>query len=91
MSSGRKVNPRKRPATQVDVERAKREAQDEAVRYAFAIFFTVLWDKELADMEAMQRVWSEVNDLSDSVASGYVSVSDLLNTLKEEYGVILSS
>ena len=86
----RKQNPRKRPATQADVERAKREAQAEAIRYAFAIFFTVLWDKESADMEIMQRVWREVNELSESVSAGYVSVGDLMNTLRKDYGVVLT-
>ena len=85
----KKINPRRRPATEADVERAKKAAFTEAVNYAMAIFFTVLCDKEHADREIMQRVWSEVNDLSDSVIKGYVSVSDLRRTLNEEYNILI--
>ena len=38
----KRVNPRKRPASQADVKRAKKEAQDKAVELAWSIFFTVL-------------------------------------------------
>lgn len=83
----KKVNPRRKPATQADVERAKTEAQAEAINISMAIFFTVLCDKEHADKEIMRRVWDEVNDLSDSIARGYVSVSDLRDVLKREYDI----
>lgn len=72
-----------------DVEKAEKNAQSRAISYAFAIFFTVLLDKENADMEQLQRIWREVNDLSDSIARGYVNVSDLLYTLKTEHGIEL--
>ena len=85
----KKVNPRRRPATEADVERAKKDALEEAVVYAMAIFFTVLCDKEQADKEIMQRVWNEVNELSDSVTKGYVSISDLRRTLNEEYDIVI--
>ena len=85
----KKTNPRKVAATMADVERASKKAKSEAISYAFAIFFTVLLDKENADIECLQRVWGEVNDLSDSIARGYVNVSDLLYTLKTEHGIEL--
>ena len=85
----KKVNPRSRPASFADVERAKKEVSASAVRTCWAIFFTVLFDKEHAQIEDVQRVWGEVNELSKSVSSGYVSVSDLCTVLKEEYGVNL--
>lgn len=83
----KKVNPRRKPATQADVERAKTDAQAEAINIAMAIFFTVLCDKEHADKEIMRRVWDEVNDLSDSISKGYVNVSDLRDVLKREYDI----
>lgn len=88
-TNNKKINPRRKPATVADIERAKTRAQGEAIKYAFAIFFTVMWDKEQADKETMQRIWREVDELSDSVSAGYVTVADLMNTLKEEYGVCL--
>ena len=61
----------------------------ETVRFCMTIFFTVLLDKEQADKEILQRVWSEINDLSDSIKRGYVSVADLKTVLKDEYDIYL--
>ena len=83
----KKVNPRRRPATMQDVERAKQAALKEAVTYAMAIFFTVLIDKGYASPERLHKIWRDVNELSDSIIEGYVNISDLRNTLKQEYGI----
>ena len=45
--------------------------------------------KENADVEIIQRVWQEVNGLSESVAEGYVTIPDLCRTLDEEYNITL--
>ena len=82
-----KTNPRRRPATQADVERAKKAAQGEAISLAMTIMFTALLDKEGFTQEDLQRLWREVNDLSDSIAKGYVSAADLRNVLRREYEV----
>lgn len=89
MAKKTKINPRRRPATQADILRAKDQATGDGCRLAMAIFFTVLVDKEEADQEVMQRIWSEVEDLSDSVVKGYVSVSDLVRVLNEEYDIVI--
>lgn len=83
----RKVNPRRRPATQADVIKAKSKAVNEAVKLAWTILFSVLWDKEQYTPEDMQRVWKEVDALSDSIVKGYCNVSDLRAVLREEAGV----
>ena len=85
----KKINPRRRPASQADVEKAKREAQNTAINYAWAIFFTVMRDKEGYGKERLRRVWDEVNELSDSIAQGYVNVNDLIHTLKVESEIVL--
>ena len=82
----KKVNPRRRPATQADGRRAKQKGQEEAVKLAWSILFTVLRDKEGYDLEGLQRVWKEVDDLSDSIAKGYCTVTDLRDVLKQEIG-----
>lgn len=82
-----KTNPRKRPATIADINRAAKATRDTATRLTATIFLTTLLDKEGADTEIIQRVWNEMNDLADSVDKGYVSVSDLANTLRKEYGI----
>lgn len=85
----KRVNPRRRPATLADVEKAKQQAQSEAVKYAWAIMFSVMRDKEGWGVVRLKRLWDEVEDLSDSIEKGYVSVRDLLDTLEEEIGAVL--
>ena len=84
----KRVNPRRKPATQADVEKAKRQAQDIAITSAWAIFFSVLRDKEGYGYKRLRRVWDEVNYLSDSIDKGYVKLDDLVNELAE-YGITL--
>ena len=85
----KRVNPRKRPASQADVTRAKKEAKDKAVEIAWSIFFTVLCDKEGYTQEDLRRIWNEVEDLSDSITKGYCTVKDLRSILHDEMGVDL--
>ena len=85
----KKVNPRRKPATMADVDRARDEAVRETVRFCMVVFFTVLLDKFAASKEDLQRVWDEVNDLSDSVKKKYVSLKDLKSVLVEEYDINL--
>ena len=80
----KKVNPHRRPATQADVLKAKNKAVNEAVKLAWTILCSVLWDKEHYTPEDMKRVWKEVDNLSDSIVKGYCNVSDLRNVLREE-------
>lgn len=89
MVGRKKTPPRRRPATLADVEKAKKQAQSEAVKYAWAIMFSVMRDKEGWGIVRLKRLWDEVEDLSDSIGKGYVSVQDLLETLEEEIGAVL--
>ena len=65
----KKVNPRKRPVSQADIIKAKKEAQNKAINYAWAIFFTVMVDKEGYGKKRLNRIWEEVCDLSDSISN----------------------
>lgn len=56
-------------------------------RKALAIFFTALLDKEGMEAEQLQRIWREVEALSESVRDGYVSAPDLIRVLREEYEI----
>ena len=84
----KRVNPRRKPATQADVEKAKRQAQTHAINMVWAGFFTALRDKEGFGYKRLRRVWDEVNYLSDSIDKGYVKLDDLVNELAE-YGITL--
>lgn len=87
MSSKGKVNPHRKPRTEADVERARKEGRDEACKLAWTILFTVLADKEEYTVERLQKVWRDVDNLSDSIAKGYVNCADLRNVLRTEYGI----
>ena len=84
-----KVNPRRMPTTEADVRRAKKAAISEAVKTTWAIFFTVLRDKEGMDTEHLCHIWDNVNKLSEEISEGYVSVGDLMKTLQEEAGIAI--
>jgi hypothetical protein len=85
----KKVNPKKKPVTQAEVIKAKKDAQNKAIDYAWAIFFTVMVDKEGYGRKRLNRIWNEVSDLCDSISKGYVSVKDLMKTLENEMGIVL--
>lgn len=83
MAKKKRVNPRRKPATQADVEKAKRQAQTHAINMVWAVFFTALRDKERFGYKRLRRVWDEVNYISDSIGKGYIDIDDLVNELKE--------
>ena len=85
----KKINPRKKPATQMDIKRAKSKSQDEALYLSMAIFLTVLVDKEGYNNERLKKVWAEVNNLSDSISKGYVKFNDLRQVLDDEYDIVI--
>lgn len=85
----KKVNPRRRPATQADVRKAKKEAQTLAIDACWAILFSVMRDKEGYGAKRLRRLWDEVNYLSESVSSGHVNIRDLAETLRDESGITL--
>lgn len=84
MSRGKRVNPRRRPATMADVKRAKAEATNQSVNRAWALMFTVLRDKEGMGDRDLLRIMNEIMDLADSVDRGYCTISDLRDILRVE-------
>lgn len=86
----KKVNPRRRPVSQADVTKARKDTVNDALKLSIAIFFTVMVDKHGYTAEELKPIWHEVNDLSDGVSKGYVNLDDLQQTLKDEYDIELS-
>lgn len=86
MSSKKKVNPRRRPATQADVERAKYSAIEEAINMTKILIFSALLDKKGFTPDDLADVWEQVEKLSDSVNEGRITIADLACVLREEYG-----
>lgn len=83
-----KTNPKKRPATEADVRRAKVQAVNDAVRMTSAIFLTVLCDK-FGGAEYVPDIWREVNKLSEEIKEKRVSVPDLIRVLNQEYDILV--
>lgn len=81
----KKIGVNKRQATAKDVAKAKSAAID----IAFYIFFMVMIDKEGYGVKRLKRLWGWVNELSDSVRRGYVSIKDIKKTLEEDYGIVM--
>jgi len=81
-----KVNPRKIPRTQADVDKAWDEGVLVGVENATAIFLTVCADK-FGMEDQMIPLWNEINKLSQSVLEKRVSIPDLKRTLLEGYNI----
>lgn len=89
MPRNKRVNPRRRPATQADIERAKADATTEAMRRILYMVLYVLIDKHNAPMEDVQQFADEVNYQADSIARGYVTWRDIERVVRDEYGVVI--
>lgn len=84
-----KVNPRKKPATMADVNRAKNQATTEAMHRTLLLMLFVLIDKHDAPFEDIQQLAKEVNYYADSIGRGYVKWADIERVVEHEYEVIL--
>lgn len=91
MPKKKKVNPRRRPATEADVRRAKDEAICKAIVLAKVLTFTALLDLDIIKPEQVKPAWAKTNYLADSANKGYCSIQDMYNTLIEEYGIDLEN
>ena len=85
----KKVNPRKRPATQADVNRAKNEATNEAIKRICYLMLYILIEKHNAPYEDIQQLAEEVNYYADSITRGHVSWKDIERVVVDEYDVRL--
>ena len=86
MSSKKKVNPRRRPASQADVKRAKDKAVGDAIYLTKILVFTALLDKKGFTPDDLADVWKQVDKLADSVNEGRITIADMACVLREEYG-----
>lgn len=78
------------PKSYATVFGAKQIGQLRGIKCATAIFLRVMKDKEGATSEDVNRIWKEIEDLSDSIAKGYVKLEDIQQSLLEEDGINLT-
>lgn len=81
----RKPNPKKIPRTQADVDRAAEEGRNLGMEFALNLILFVLKDKHNAPDEDILQLRDEFMYEIDSVATGYLTYSDIKRTLKGDY------
>lgn len=89
MGNKKRVNPSRRPATGADVERAKKEATNQAIKRILYLVLYVLIDKHDAPYEDIQQFSQEINYYADSITKGYISWKDIERVVVDEYNVSL--
>lgn len=87
MPKKKKINPRRKPATQMDVKKAVKTTTDKAIVLAKVITFTALLDAELIKPEDVKFGWNRTKALAENVLKGYCTIQDMYNVLINEYGV----
>lgn len=80
-----KVNPRKIPVSKADIQKSI----DSTRHMMCAIFLTVMRDKFGYTSSELRKIWTEIENLSDSISKGYVNIQDLQTVLNEEEGIRL--
>lgn len=83
----KRINPRRRPATKADVEKAKKYAQDKSIAATSAIVMFVLREKFGFGKVRLTRFWNEVDSLSEDVIKGEVKIEEIEEVLLNEYGI----
>ncbi len=80
---GSKVNPRRVPRTQKDVDAAFDRGVTEGLNRGVELMLYVLIDKHAAPMDDVQQLAAELNHAAECVAEGYITWSDIRQMLKE--------
>lgn len=83
MQKKHKVNPRKQPCTKAEAQKKA----DEAFYLAIAIMISTVAEDELYDDDGIRALWEKINYKADSIAKGYINLYDLVDALREEYGI----
>ena len=82
----KRINPRRVPRTQADVDKAYNDGIVEGLNRGIDLMLYVLIDKHDAPMDDLQQLASELNHAASCVAEGYITWPDI-NQMLKEYGV----
>ena len=80
---GDRVNPRRVPRTQRDVDAAYDAGIAEGLNRGIELMLYVLIDKHAAPMDDVQQLATELNHAAECVAKGYITWPDIRQMLKE--------
>lgn len=78
-----RVNPRRVPRTQRDVDAAYDAGIAEGLNRGIELMLYVLIDKRAAPMDDVQQLARELNHAAECVAEGYITWPDIRQMLKE--------
>lgn len=81
---------KKNPNTMVsqkEVDKAYHKALRDASAHAFVMIFSVMHDKHGWGRIRLNRLYKQVDALSQSIAERYVKYTDLEKTLRDELGI----
>ena len=84
----KKTNPKNRPASQADVDKAYAKGCNEGCNLAMAIFLTVIVDK-FNGKDWVEDIWNYCNKLSEEIKEHRVNLFDLVDVLESEYEITL--
>jgi isopropylmalate/homocitrate/citramalate synthase len=82
---GKKINPRKIPKTQADVDRAYERGKADGAKSSIIIMMYAMKDKFGASDEELSEFFSAITYTVDSINKGYITEKDLQTVIKEEY------
>lgn len=80
-----KVNPRRRPATAADVQKAYDLGKSEAIEFALSVSCLSLMDIFSPTDEQMQAFNRKYQQNVSAIVDGTIKYQDVLDTLKDEY------
>ena len=83
LAKHKKTDPRRIPCTQADVNRARHEATDLAIKCVVKMILYILLDKHDAPPDEVQQLADEIKWLSKHITEGKMSWSDVDRVLKE--------
>lgn len=85
----KKINPRRRPCSEADVKKAKKDAEKNTLDMSITIILSALLDGGFLAPEQMHDAWEAINYKSDSINKGYCKPTDLIKMLNDEYDIIV--
>ena len=84
-----KTNPKRKPATQYDVERARREGRYEGFNGLMSMFLWVVYEDFGFSDSDLQKTQERILYYCSEIQSGRLRLNDIMSALKEEHGVTI--
>lgn len=85
MAKKERINPRRQPATQADVDKSRREGRQEGAHLMFACIVTSLKDVHLLSNDDLVTMWEHSSKLLEEINEKRIKLEDLDKVLAEEY------